>query len=120
SEPKKDNAFAKVDSKKRLPCLGLREHAVKVGPCRKVLRVQSTRWVLRRPSELAAIRGKVHRTETGPIHIRLIYRNTLSRMTRPPTPINLETPGSQFVETRRFAGGHKVSRSLEFANASEL
>jgi hypothetical protein len=25
-------------------------------------------------------------------------------------PKNIETPGSQFIETRRFAGGHKVSR----------
>jgi len=25
-------------------------------------------------------------------------------------PKNIETPGSQFIETRRLAGGHKVSR----------
>jgi hypothetical protein len=25
-------------------------------------------------------------------------------------PTNIETPGSQFIETRRLAGGHKVSR----------
>src|ERR1700676_417761 len=25
-------------------------------------------------------------------------------------PKNIETPGSQFIETGRFAGGHKVSR----------
>jgi hypothetical protein len=38
--------------------------------------------------------------------------------------VNIETPGSRLIETRRFAGGHKVSRigvmKLEFANSSEL
>jgi hypothetical protein len=64
-ESKRQNSFANVDSKKRLPCLGLREHALKVGPCRKVLRVQSTRWVLRRPSELAGVIGHMSGFLTG-------------------------------------------------------
>src|SRR4030095_12851142 len=110
SEPKRQNSCAKVDSKKRLPCLGLREHAVKVGPCRKVLRVQSTRWVLRRPSELAAETGHVRFPDFGGTwteRSRVLSTGVLPRnnFRLPRDSGTVSGPNREFVILRDRAGG---------------